>query len=500
MSQSMGKPWLVNMFADKNLQLDETPKRVRRLVQLISIIRHGPDEVKYPVVCEISDKKHFMRAIFSKGALKSMEKLSNQPVESLRGAIFQVDVCVPKIYVPGADSTKDRKYTYFPKHVRDNNTAQFWMVISKTCYMGGEGNNTFDEPEFIHTNRYVNERLNELAITVYPQLEHTGVAERGGCGDCLLGSLTAANHTETEGTGLTGISAITDFTQHVDQIDLDANDVFSWRVKHPELHLDDNFEAETTELFSPKRQRLSSYSSPECEHDFSQWPPIETQRTPNTPCNRNAATQRQRLPTVCDVPFVADMKAAWECNNLWESLSIQYGSIPFMPTCTLKPQPQGQTQITQQTQPHTRQLQGNTQPSIPNQRPSLSPYNDPGFIISSFSATQDSIVDPPTNETSMLVSLARVNRQVSYKEKVYDDLNGLLRPAGSNCTDSKEIMSALFGDINSSNPPTPSLDNLDASVSHMLSGQSRDIFGAGDYWEQSPQAVINLMPTLDEME
>ncbi|KAJ2705213.1 hypothetical protein FB645_002611 [Coemansia sp. IMI 203386] len=187
MSEMSSRPWLEKMFASKSLELNQKREKVGRLVQLIRI--EETEDKKYPVICEISDKKNYMRAALSRKLVKKLEKLTNKSVVALQGANAVVIEFIPKLYTPPkkhADESRDK----VPKHVRDDTNAQFWMLITNVGYMGGDGNGTFDEPVFINTSPHVTKRI-EAYLS-------------------LIGESTKA-------------SAVQESSTHVDQIDPDVS-------------------------------------------------------------------------------------------------------------------------------------------------------------------------------------------------------------------------------------------------------------------------------------
>ncbi|KAJ1827158.1 hypothetical protein LPJ56_001811, partial [Coemansia sp. RSA 2599] len=143
MSEMWGRPWLEKMFALNSLELNEKRQKVGRLVQLILI--QETDDKKFPIICEISDKKNYMRAALSRTLVKKLERATNKSTVALQGANAMVVDFIPKLYDPLDESTGEIRLDV-PRHVRNDRKMQFWMLITNLKYMGGDGNGTFDEP------------------------------------------------------------------------------------------------------------------------------------------------------------------------------------------------------------------------------------------------------------------------------------------------------------------------------------------------------------------
>ncbi|KAJ1644615.1 hypothetical protein J3B02_005426 [Coemansia erecta] len=156
MSEMSGRPWLEKIFASKSLELNEKRQKVGRPVQLILI--QETDDKKYPVICEISDKKNYMRAALSRKLVKKLEKATNKSAAALQGANAVVVDFIPKLFDPLNKHAGESRVDV-PVHVKRDNNAQFWMLITNLSYMGGDGNGTFDEPVFINTSPHVTKRM-----------------------------------------------------------------------------------------------------------------------------------------------------------------------------------------------------------------------------------------------------------------------------------------------------------------------------------------------------
>ncbi|KAJ2888250.1 hypothetical protein GGI21_006750, partial [Coemansia aciculifera] len=222
-----------------------------------------------------------------------------------------------------------------PQSICALSRPQFWIRVSSIAYVGGDGNSVFGEPCNVNFRDAVSFKLERLCATVPPP------------SSVVTTPLSAKRVASTD----TPVSA-----------------------------------AAVVEQPLKRKKSSSANNAPTCPRS----------NAPHT--SRRTSTRAIALPALGDVPFIDDMKSAWECQSLWSILAIQQASIPLMPIHGLsksQPQPTSTTNATYRTgQDRTLQL-----------------------------------LTPKGKETE--------------KE---DTLNGLLVPATSGTMDSFEIMDRLYGD------------------------------------------------------
>ncbi|KAJ2727016.1 hypothetical protein GGI07_000133 [Coemansia sp. Benny D115] len=436
MSQSMGRAWLANIFGARSLQLDVRSPRVGRQAQIITIT-HDPTEPKHQVFCEISDKKHYIRAALSKKALRTLETRSHQPVDSLRGAVIEVNYFIPKLYIP-AKHTESKQC---PRNVRGNSATQFWMVITNLSYVGGEGNDTFDEPEFLATNRHVLMRLDEHTSGLKKPVDKDS--------DVAVESEPEENNTAARPAD----TAVMELDHAAPQADPNASD------------------SETGPARKKRRQSLHAPLPPELDA-LLEMPIVSPQQ--QLSLSLSESLPDHLLPPLPeDLPFIADAESAWSCADFWNHIRILGACTPLMPVFgdgALQPQ----KNPTRDPQPER-----GSNPLLPHPSQARIPP------VRTLQINRSAHL-PARNQNPIPGPVAAVDTE--------DAL----------CFDSNEMIESMFGDIFSSpsreldESAAMETDAGAAAAATVSSGLSESHNQGGDtgsaaggYWDQDPSLVIH---------
>ncbi|KAJ2810177.1 hypothetical protein H4S07_002819 [Coemansia furcata] len=288
MARNLSKPWLRGLLSDSSTVLNTELKDVGRA----QIFRLGADP---NVSCEISDGEDFIVAAFTKKAANSFEQKHDRGLLTASGAAIHVKSYSLRCHLPHPPSSRsfcpNPNNGMCPKSLCASNHPQFWILISGLAYLGGDGNSVFGEPVNVNLRDAVSfklARLSEAAVKATEAVNEPGSAKR-----------VAA--TAIESLGKAGSEKQT-------------------------------------------RKRRKSCASDAASRSP---PPVTAPKG-----SKRASGRAIALPALGDVPFIDDMKSAWECQSMWSFLAIQQAAVPFMPIHGLpKPHHQRLSQNEMEQQP-----------------------------------------------------------------------------------------------------------------------------------------------------
>ncbi|KAJ2362570.1 hypothetical protein IW150_006973, partial [Coemansia sp. RSA 2607] len=325
MSEKYITQWLINLFSSPNLQVDKTREHIGRAVQLL-FIQNKTDthpELKYPVTCEVSDGKHYIRGVLTKKSVKRLEKASNRHIESLSGVTVVIQSCVPKAFIPGVTHCQS-----VPCKVAAKQEPAFWMVITKLRYVGGAGNGVFGEPRYITSNAYVRRRLGEHIematpfggndVTPHQQLQHTNEVIAIEVNECEVHDQISCQQYTADG-------------QNSGHDNGNTRAVDDRERLHSEV-----IEPNEVEIVAPmlKRQRVDTGNETLLTADVNEAMEILDLHLPGLDVSQNEGqSEGQRagqnqgqveslaLPILANQPIRFTADAAWECQEMWYALS-----------------------------------------------------------------------------------------------------------------------------------------------------------------------------------
>ncbi|KAJ2495135.1 hypothetical protein IWW47_004227 [Coemansia sp. RSA 2052] len=304
MARNLSKPWLREIIGDSGTVLCADLKDVGR-VQVFSFAI-GSNNLS----CEISDSEDFIVAAFTKKAVSAFEQKHGRSLPSATGAVVHIKACSLRLHLPHPPSSQSfcpaPDNGMCPRSICALSRPQFWVLISAFAYVGGDGNSVFGQPHNVNFRDMVSFKLERLdAATAPPAAIATPTSAK------RVASAAAAIVADTESLPPVG---------------------------------------------SPEKQTRKRQKS--CSADAALSPRL------NAPhMSRRTSARVIALPALGDVPFIDDMKSAWECQSLWSTLAIQQASVPLMPIRGLasprprpnipQPQPPRQEQEQERLPPHT---------------------------------------------------------------------------------------------------------------------------------------------------
>ncbi|KAJ2162026.1 hypothetical protein GGF46_001018 [Coemansia sp. RSA 552] len=274
-----------------------------------------------------------MRAAFTVKPLMAFEKKTGRRIESASGGVIHIQTFRLMLYAGRDDDDdeqrlleKQRRRRHrrgrkgrgsgpaqaCPKRIRDANNGgpQFWMLITKFAYIGGDGNAIFNQPTHIKYDPRVAEqmamllaRTRETKEAPCPGNEDAGNGQAGPIAPMEV-AVEAPGPEECQAYSNGGGNA-----------GAEAEDGARKR-----LRLEDESDDDPSPLSTPSMPRFSQLAT--------QLGPLTT-----SAIQSSAESGGSQWPTVGHVPFVQDVEAAWACAAMWQALSIQVASIPAMPIC-----------------------------------------------------------------------------------------------------------------------------------------------------------------------